>query len=280
MKVNVYVVSAFCKNNAGGNLAGVVLSSEGLDEEQKIAIANKLGYSETVFVTKSSIADFKLKYFTPASEVPLCGHATIATFALMQHLELLDQTTYSFESKVGVLEITIDGGKIFMEQSKPQYFDIIEKDELAKCFDSEYISEQYPIQIVSTGLPDIIVPIKDEEMLTALTPNFAEIAKISRKYDKAGIHAFVLQGERIICRNFAPLYDIPEESATGTANCALVSYLYKHGIKRMDEYTIEQGYSLNLPSEITVRITCDNDEISRIFVGGYGCFVEEVEIIV
>ena len=280
MKVNVYVVSAFCKDNDGGNLAGVVLPVEGLDEMQKLAIANKLGYSETVFVTGSSIADFKLEYFTPVEEVSLCGHATIAAFALMRHLELLDEPTYSFESKVGVLEITIDEGKVFMEQSKPKYFEIIEKAELEKCFDIDSISDQYPIQIVSTGLHDMLVPIKDVEMLMALTPNFEEIAKVSRKYDKTGIHAFVLNGDRIICRNFAPLYDIPEESATGTANCALVSYLYKHGIKRMDEYTIEQGYSLNSPSEITVRITCDNGEISRIFVGGYGCFVEEVEIIV
>jgi len=279
MEVKVYVVSAFCKDNKGGNLAGVVLWGEKLDEKQKIAIAKKLGYSETVFVTNSTVADFKLEYFTPAAEVPLCGHATIATFSLMQHLGMLDLPTYSFESKVGILEITIDNGKIFMEQSKPQYFEIIEKAELANCFEVDSISDQYPIQIVSTGLPDMLVPIKDEQMLNNLTPNFAEIAEVSRKYDKAGIHAFVLQGERIICRNFAPLYDIPEESATGTANCALVSYLHKHNIKREQEYTIEQGYSLDLPSEITVRITCDNDEISRIFVGGYGCFVEEKGII-
>jgi len=279
MKINVYVVSAFSKQNKGGNLAGVVLFNEGLDEKQKMAIAKQLGYSETAFVTKSALADFKLEYFTPSEEVPLCGHATIATFALMQHLELLDQTTYSFESKAGVLEITLDEGKIFMEQSQPAYLEMIEKAELATCFELDYVSDQYPIQVVSTGLPDLLVPIKDEQMLMALTPQFEEIIKISRKYDVVGIHAFVLQNDRIICRNFAPLYDIPEESATGTANCALVSYLYKHGIKCKTEYTIEQGESLGSPSEITVRIACDNDEIVRIFVGGHGYFVEEVEVV-
>ena len=279
MKTKVYVVSAFCKNYSGGNLAGVVLSAEGLDVAQKIAIAKKLGYSETAFVTKSNVADFKLEYFTPAEEVPLCGHATIATFALMQYLEMLSKSTYTFEAKVGILAIIIDEGKIFMEQSQPQYSEIIKKNELASCFEVDYIYDEYPLQIVSTGLPDLIVPIKDEQMLTALTPNFEEITKISRKYDIIGIHAFALQENRIICRNFAPLYDIPEESATGTANCALVSYLYKHEIKRMEEYKIEQGYSLNLPSEITVRINCTDNEISRIFVGGYGCFMEELEII-
>jgi len=279
IKIKVYVVSSFCKNNSGGNLAGVVLWEEELNDKQKIAIASKLGYSETAFVTKSNIADFKLEYFTPAEEVPLCGHATIATFSLMQHLGMLDQLAYTFEAKAGVLEIFIDDGKIFMEQSKPKYLEMIDKSELATSFDINSISDRYPIQIVSTGLPDMLVPIKDEQMLADLAPNFSEITQISQKYDIVGIHAFVLEENRIICRNFAPLFDIPEESATGTANCALVSYLFKHDIKREEEYSIEQGYSLNLPSEITVRITCDKDEISRIFVGGYGSFVEEKEII-
>jgi len=278
MKVKVYAVSAFCKDNDGGNLAGVVLWGEELDDAQKMAISKKLGYSETAFVTQSDIADFKLEYFTPVEEVPLCGHGTIAVFSLMQHLEMLDRKVYTFESKVGVLEVTIDEGKVFMEQSVPQYFGFVEKVELAACFDIDLITEQYPIQIVSTGLPDMLVPIKDERMLNALTPNFDEIAKISRKYDIVGIHAFALQDDRIICRNFAPLYDIPEESATGTANCALVSYLYKHGIKRREVYTIEQGYAMDAPSEITVRIACDNDEIARIFVGGCGRFVKEMTV--
>ena len=278
MRLKVYVESAFCKNTTGGNKAGVVLFNEELTESHKKAISKKLGYSETAFVTKSGKADFKLEYFTPGSEVPLCGHATIASFALMQRLNMLDKAEYTFETKAGVLSVSIDNGKVFMEQTKPQYLSILAKNELTDCFDIDCIAEQHPIQIVSTGLPDIILPIMDEQTLNAMNPNFKTISEISRKHDVAGIHAFVLQDERIICRNFAPLYDIPEESATGTANCALVSYLHKHNIRRKTEYTIEQGYSLNLPSEITVRLVTEGDEISRIFVGGYGCFVKEMEI--
>ena len=280
MKVKVYVASAFCKDNGGGNKAGVVLFNEELTEEHKKKIAGILGYSETAFVTQSEHADFKLEYFTPSEEVPLCGHATIATFALMQSLDMLDKAEYTFETKAGVLTVSIEGDRIFMEQTKPQYLDILEKQEVLDCFDIDCISEKYPIQIMSTGLPDIMIPIKDEKALNAMNPNFEAISEISRKRDCVGIHAFALDGDRIICRNFAPIYDIPEESATGTSNCALASYLHKHKIMCKDVYMIEQGYSLNSPSEITVKLELDADagEIARVFVGGKGVVLEEMEI--
>jgi PhzF family phenazine biosynthesis protein len=278
MKVKVYVVSAFCKDNDGGNKAGVVLFNDSLSDADKRAISSELGYAETVFVNECENADFKIEYFTPAEEVPLCGHATIATFAMMQHLNMLDKREYTFETKAGILNISIDDGRVFMEQNKPEYFEILEKAEIEDCFDIDCILDKCPIQIVSTGLRDIIVPIENEQALNGMEPDFDRITEISRRQDVVGMHAFALEGERIICRNFAPLYDISEESATGTANCALVSYLYRHGIVRKDEYTIEQGQSLNSPSEIIVRIFENGGEIERIFVGGYGNFVEEREI--
>lgn len=79
--VHVYVMSAFSKDNKGGNKAGVVLNREELSVSQKMEIAKELGYSETAFVTDSDVADYKIEYFTPTDEVPLCGHATIATFS-------------------------------------------------------------------------------------------------------------------------------------------------------------------------------------------------------
>jgi PhzF family phenazine biosynthesis protein len=84
MPTKVYIVRAFCKDGNGGNEAGVVLFGDDLRTERKQAIARKLGYSETVFVAHAERADFRLAYFTPTGEVPLCGHATIAAFALMR----------------------------------------------------------------------------------------------------------------------------------------------------------------------------------------------------
>ena len=86
MIVKVHVASAFSKNNAGGNNAGVVFMTEPLTNKNKKEIAKELGYAETAFVTSSEIADYKIEYFTPKEEVDLCGHATIATFSLLMHL--------------------------------------------------------------------------------------------------------------------------------------------------------------------------------------------------
>ncbi|MFT9138349.1 MAG: PhzF family phenazine biosynthesis protein, partial [Liquorilactobacillus satsumensis] len=73
--VEVHVVSAFSKDNTGGNKAGLVFDRPDLNSIQKMAIAKELGYAETAFITKSNLADFCLEYFTPTEEVPLCGHA-------------------------------------------------------------------------------------------------------------------------------------------------------------------------------------------------------------
>ena len=89
--VDVYVVSAFCKDGRGGNKAGVVLDHQDLVPAEMTAIAKELGCSETAFVMPSDTADFKLRYFTPTEEVPLCGHATIATFSLLHSLGKLDK---------------------------------------------------------------------------------------------------------------------------------------------------------------------------------------------
>jgi PhzF family phenazine biosynthesis protein len=269
-EAKIFIESAFCKDGRGGNDAGVVLYGDGLTARRKQEIARDLGRSETVFVARSDRADFKLEYFTPAREVPLCGHATIAAFALMRRRGMLARDAYTFETREGVLSVFIEDDAIFMEQSRPRYFDIIEKSALEKCFDRDCVSDRYPCQIVSTGLRDILTPIESEELLYAMRPNFDEIAEISRRYDAVGIHAFTLRDERILCRNFAPLYGIPEESATGTSNCALASYLYKHDILRRRAYRMEQGRSLGSPSEIFVRIEEEGGEPSRVFVGGRG----------
>ena len=278
--MKIYVASAFSKDNSGGNKAGVCLTAGGLNEEQKKKISAELGYAETVFISESNNADLKLEYFTPSEEVPLCGHATIAAFTVMKKRGLLNKYQYKIETKAGILSINIRVNKFFMEQNKPQFFDKIDSDIFDNCFDIKVVSNEYSAQIVSTGLRDIMLPVKDLETLNTMNPNFDEIKRISSEYDTIGIHAFTIQGDRIIVRNFAPLYDVPEESATGTGNCALACYLFNNNIIKKDEYLFEQGYSLNELSEIIVQLEVVDDSIERVIVGGSGYLVEEKEIVV
>jgi len=125
------------------------------------------------------------------------------------------------------------------------------------------------------------MPIDSREHLALLKPDFKVMENLSRELQVVGVHAFSLVKESevtAVCRNFAPLYGIDEESATGTANCALASYLYRHYEKK-EKYIFEQGHNLDQISRIIVKIVAKKDEIQEIFVGGYGYLVSEREIL-
>ena len=279
--VHVYVASAFSKDNKGGNKAGVVFDRPDLTAEQKMLIAKELGYSETAFVSQSDVADFRLEYFTPTEEVPLCGHATIATFSVLWHLGKLDKSEYMLEAKAGILRIRVEkDGMIFMEQNLPEYLNVLDQEEVISCFKTECKKTSLPVQIVSTGLRDILMPVESVETLGAMVPDFRTMAELSREKDVVGMHAFALVGTSdvtAICRNFAPLYGIDEESATGTSNCALACYLFKYYEKR-PQYVFEQGYNLGDVSRIVVNLQYEKETIKSVFVGGYGYLVNTVSM--
>jgi PhzF family phenazine biosynthesis protein len=270
----IYVASAFCKDKKGGNKAGVVFDDNKLSDDIKKYIAKQLGYAETAFISKSNKADYCIRYFTPAEEVPLCGHATVASFGILKYLKMLDKEEYTIETQSGILSILVKNGEIMMEQNIPTFYEEIPLQEIKECFDIDCINKDIPIQIVSTGLKDILVPIKNINLLEKLKPNFDIIKSISKKYNVVGTHLYTLDNERIVCRNFAPIYEVDEESATGTSNCALAGFLYKKLDMKKNEYIMEQGYSLNLPSIIKVNIITDqSDNIVKIYVGGKSEFL-------
>ncbi|MGY3766282.1 PhzF family phenazine biosynthesis protein [Vagococcus vulneris] len=279
MIVQAHIVNAFSKNKAGGNKAGVVFDNGNIFNHQKCLIAKKLGYSETVFISKSEVADYKLEFFTPKEEVDLCGHATIGAFCVLMYLKKLDKKHYTIETKKAVLRIVIKDDLVYMEQNKPSFYEIINQKELT-CFSEHYINKKYPVQVVSTGLRDIIVPIKNSEILLKMRPDFRSISNLSKKFNTIGMHLFTFDDDKIICRNFAPLYDIDEESATGTSNCALACYLYHHNIMKKKTYVFEQGHLLNSTSEIIVNLSTDEkDTISNVLVGGRGYYDNHIEVV-
>lgn len=274
--VEVYIISAFSKDGRGGNKAGVVLNSRDLMPAKMMAIAKDLGYSETAFLMESNTANFKIRYFTPTEEVPLCGHATIAAFSILNSLGQLGKDAYTIETKAGTLNIrTEEDGMIFMEQNRPTYFETLTPNIFAGCLESRFIDTALPIQIVSTGLKDIILPVDSKEHLERLNPNFTNMVSLCCDQDVVGIHAFALTGgaeTTAICRNFAPRYGIDEESATGTSSCALACYLFQH-YKRQPQYIFEQGFNLNSVSRLVVNITHQDSSIDTVHVGGYGHLV-------
>lgn len=278
MKINVNVLNAFPKTTNGGNPAGVVLKSNCLSENQMQSVAKQMGLSETAFVQNSSIADYKIQFYTPVSEVDLCGHATIASFALLFENRSISKGVYTLETKAGVLDIEVQNDStVFMTQKLPEFLQVIDKDEIAESLgiSRECTSDTLPIQIVSTGLNDILVPVKNLNVLNNVIPDYKKISEVSEKYNAVGYHVFTLESQSskiAFCRNFAPLYEIDEEAATGTATGALSCYLYKYDIINggpvIDNLNFAQGYSMEKPSEIQAKLIIENDEIKEVWVGG------------
>lgn len=287
MKLKVYTLNAFGKSATGGNPAGVVLDADNLSEIQMKAIAKEVGLSETAFLMKSDVADFKLKFFTPTKEVPLCGHATIANFFLLFKLEIIAPGTYTQETNAGILNIDIkEDGTTFMSQTQPIFSGLLDKNKIADSLNipADDIFSDMPIEIVSTGLPDIIVPVNSLNSLLSIDPNFDLISKISKKHNAVGYHVFTFETKSNAIansRNFAPLYGIPEESATGTATGALASYLFKHNklpVNNLNSLDFEQGYSMSMPSEIKADLEVENGRISNVKVGGKCSNLKEMYI--
>lgn len=287
--MKLYIADAFTKELFGGNPAGVVILDDAADFPSEATMqktAAELRYSETAFIKKLSDDEFHLRYFTPAGEVDLCGHATIASFyCLLTEGIVSDNSSYKYKTLAGDLGVTIKNKNIMMDMASPQL--------IGKIEDQEAIHELYDIMggspegtnltplMISTGLPDIMMPVKDHSALNALAPDMQKLTELSKKYNVVGVHAFCL-GEGDVtayCRNFAPLYDIDEEAATGTSNGALTYYLYKNEIiKDGAESVIIQGEAMNRPSEIRTALFAPSEDDVSIKVGGSAVILAKGEI--
>jgi PhzF family phenazine biosynthesis protein len=266
-----YIVHAFTADGKNGNPAGVVLDAESLNEQQMLAIAAKIGLSETAFVSESSEATKRVRFFTPTVEEPLCGHATIATWSLLHQLGVIQAGPYTQETGAGILQVQVDDdGLIFMEQASASFYGQIEPTEIAVLLNvgiSDFHATLRP-QIVSTGIKDLLIPVKDKAVLAKIQPNLDGITEFSTQHNISGFHVFALldNHESLACaRNFAPADGIPEECATGTSNGALLCYLNaKNVLPEQENYRIEQGESMGLRSYIYGTF-----KNGRIWIGGH-----------
>lgn len=276
--VQVHLVNSFTRDNSGGNPAGVILNPPELSVAQKIAIARQVGFSETAFVYVGEDTDFKVDFFTPEGEVDFCGHATVAVFFTLASLDRLAPGHYTQETKAGILSVAVSPHSVVMDQALPVTRQGPDIDDVAVALGvppEAITGTGLPIAVVSTGLPDILIPVQPGQ-LDLLQPDYEAIANLSRKFDAIGFHVFELSHQTSItahCRNFAPLYGIDEESATGSASGALGCYLVNHLLPGKTHFLLEQGRAMGCSSLIQVTIDTQEQRISRVRVGGQAIMV-------
>ncbi|WP_110519292.1 PhzF family phenazine biosynthesis protein [Herpetosiphon llansteffanensis] len=290
MQLKVQIVNAFIDGASGGNPAGVVLQADGLTTEQKLAVAQQVGLSETAFVSASDVATIKLEFFTPTRQIAHCGHATIATFSLLRQLNHVPAGQLSKETIDGLREIIVADDQAFMQQLAPRYQQFELSDPIAQqaleslnLGSDALLSGSLPT-LVNTGNSFLIIGLASEQTLAELQPNFAQIQQISEQLDLIGYYVFTpatkQQGRSAGTRMFAPRYGIREEAGTGMAAGPLACYLYDKLGLQQTSFLIEQGWLMQpaSPSVIEVQLKLADGAIQSLLAGGRAKVMQTLEV--
>ena len=291
--VPVQIVNAFVKDGAGGNPAGVVLDADRYSDDEKLLIAQKVGLSETAFVSKSETCGIRLDFFTPTKRIAHCGHATIATFSYLAELQRFGDGETSKETIDGPRKIILDRGMAYMEQLAPTYSpaanwsdkgvtlcDVLKSLGLA----SDDLDDRTRPVLVNTGNNFIVLAVRDQATLKNITPDQDAINAISEKLDLIGYYIFTTEtGDADIdatTRMFAPRYGIAEEAATGMAAGPLACVLYDFLDMKKDTFLIAQGAFMAQPSPSQIKVTLDLKEgrITGLLAGGQGKVMKNLNI--
>jgi trans-2,3-dihydro-3-hydroxyanthranilate isomerase len=287
-------VDVFTDRPFGGNPLAVFPDAEGLTSEDMQRLAREMNLSESTFVLppQASGADFKVRIFTPTAEMPFAGHPVVGTHWALAHLGRVDLrepvTQVCFELGVGVLpaDLYVSGGeveRVVMTQDRPAFLTVLEDPtDLAEGLGlaaEAIIQTGLPVQIVSTGVPQMMVPVRSLAEVQALGGDKLNVSALNRVCDALGtkcVMVFAFETERpestVHVRMFAPLLGVPEDPATGSANGALGAYLVHHRAIPVAEPTThilsEQGAEMGRPSTIYIEVDSAAGEIEAVRVGG------------
>ena len=258
--IRIKQVDAFATRPFEGNPAGVVTDAGALTDSEMQAIAKEMNCSETAFVLPSSSADLRLRYFTPAQEVDLCGHATIATLHALRE-EGRPEGPLRAETPIGILELAVGTAMHWMRQDTPRF----------RAFDAtpEAISEllgldpgdldpALPLGIAYTGLLDLLVPLRNLGALRRARPDMRELARHNKGMGVTSTHLYCRETERpdstLHTRDFSPAAGVPEDPHTGTASGALGAFLVHAGVLAPGRHLFEQGWTVGRPGLIHVEV--------------------------
>ena len=275
--LTVMVVDAFTREQRGGNPAGVAILSDEISVDHMKWVAAKMALSETAFVRILDENQTAIRFFTPTSEVALCGHATIAAHHVLFTSQRINSGMLTMVTNAGTQQVFIsEDGTVGMTQNRPLFGSILDREVVAKTLGLTHtdLCSNLPVQMASTGLQKIFVPLKSRDSLSRIQPNFDAIKKVSLSHGAIGMYCYALDSHAdftAYCRNFAPVVGIKEDSATGTSAAALSCLLYRFGVLGRDDdiqCRYAQGDAIGRPSELVVRLIIQGDDVDTVWVSG------------
>lgn len=288
-------IDAFTRTPLQGNPCAVVFNADSLDAETMLAIAREMNLSETAFVLRSSKADFRARYFTPAEEIPLAGHPTIATVCGLVdtgRLNLMaDHQTLTLELQVGVIRVEIYSNingiqRIVMAQKKPEFLETFSPEVVMRVFGlhAEDALPDVPIQVVSTGTPQLMVPVRNHEVLRRINLDIPAYIELRQKGAFFSPHLFCMGGVTprgdTFARHFGVPPDSPEDPFTGSATGGMGSFIWHYRLLNRRRMIAEQGHWMNRPGEATVEVVGQPDDIQTVKVGGAAVTVMRGELVI
>ena len=293
MRYHYYICDVFTETRFSGNQLAVLPEAQGLSDRQMQRIAREFNFAESTFVLPAEAGHTRrVRIFTPTTEVPFAGHPNIGTaFVLATAGELgpiLSAVTVTFEEKAGLVPITIqqrEDGRLWCELSAPQRLALgktVSAWSLARAVSlapEDVVTRTHPPQVASVGLPFLVAELADRSALERARVNMDGIDALAAEGVTPDIHLYVHSADDfdLRARMFAPLDGVPEDPATGSANCALAGLLSQCD-GRTDgsfRWRIAQGVEMGRPSVLEARAVKSEGAVVDIRIGGASVLVSE-----
>jgi trans-2,3-dihydro-3-hydroxyanthranilate isomerase len=276
VNLTFYIVDVFAEEKYAGNQLAVVRGGAGLPDERLQKIALEMNYSETTFLFSEEETEggYDVRIFTPGNEIPFAGHPTLGTAYVIQH-QILASPVERITLKLKAGEISVTFGEVlWMRQLQPTFGAILDSALFARTLNLETtdLDDRFPVQEVSTGLPALIVPLRDLDALRRCKVDWERYREVA----DPGKNLYVFCPEshhdgpgHLSARMFANDLGVPEDPATGSAAGCLAAYLLEHSYLGTDtvDVRVEQGYEIDRPSLLYLQAARDKDEM-RVDVGG------------
>ena len=287
MNLTFYIVDVFAEEKYAGNQLAVVRGGAGLPDETLQKIALEMNYSETTFILseEETGGGYDVRIFTPGDEIPFAGHPTLGTAYVIQY-EILAGPVESITLKLKAGEIPVTFGEVlWMRQLPPTFGATLNSALIAPTLNLEMadLDDRSPVQEVSTGLPALIVPLRDLDALRRCKVDWERHTEVAGP----GKNLYVFCPEShddgpgdLSARMFANDPGVPEDPATGSAAGCLAAYLLEHGYLGTDsiDVRVEQGFEICRPSLLYLQAARDGDQ-TTVHVGGKVQMVARGELV-
>ena len=290
------LVDAFTTEPLRGNPCAVVLDADELSPATRQRLAREFNQSETAFVNRAApgSTEFTVRFFTPAEEIPLAGHPTIATVTALLHVgrvalpatgAALTLTLHLLHGPIRVDVVPAEGGQpalVWMTQRPPVFGATHAPEAVLPLFGLRHadLLPGAPIQTVSTGTPQLMILLRDPAALRrAHVADAAGLGRYRAESDFFSPHLFCLGGAtpagHTFARHFGTPPDVSEDPVTGSATGGMAAYLWHHGYLDSPDFMAEQGHDMGRAGSVQVRISGPREAIAAVQIGGTAVVVLE-----